>query len=54
VIADHWGVVAPFWFAFFGTAIILALIWRELGHIAHADEEAQATAARQAGDTVPA
>jgi MFS family permease len=53
VIADQWGVTAPFWFAFFGTAIILALIWRELGHIAHADEEAQA-ADRQAGDAVTA
>jgi len=51
VIADQWGVTAPFWFAFFGTAVILALIWRELGHIAHADEEAQA-ADRQAGDAV--
>jgi MFS family permease len=51
VIADHWGVVAPFWFAFFGTALILALIWRELGHIAHADEEAQA-AAKHADDAV--
>ena len=44
VIADHWGVDGPFWFAFFGTAVILAVIWRELGHIAHADEEAQAAA----------
>jgi predicted MFS family arabinose efflux permease len=53
VIADQWGVTAPFWFAFFGTAIILALIWRELGHIAHADAEAKA-ADRQAGDAVTA
>jgi MFS family permease len=42
-IADRWGVAAPFWFAFVGTSIILAIIWRELGHIAHADEEAQRT-----------
>jgi MFS family permease len=38
IIAQIWGVTAPFWFAFFGSALILALIWRELGHIAHADE----------------
>jgi predicted MFS family arabinose efflux permease len=38
VIARIWGVTAPFWFAFAGSAVILALIWRELGHIAHADE----------------
>lgn len=28
-------VTTPFWFAFVGSALILALIWRELGHIAH-------------------
>ena len=38
VIASVWGVTAPFWFAFIGSAVILALIWRELEHIAHADE----------------
>ena len=38
VIARLWGVTAPFWFAFFGSAILLALIWQELGHIAHAGE----------------
>ncbi len=40
VIARIWGVTGPFWFAFAGSAVILALIWRELAHIAHADEEA--------------
>ena len=38
VIAGRWGVTAPFWFAFTGSAIILALIWRELDNIAHAEE----------------
>ena len=37
VIADGWGVTAPFWFAFAGSALILALIWRELANIAHSD-----------------
>ncbi|WP_310962839.1 MFS transporter [Nocardioides terrisoli] len=36
VIADHWGVVAPFWFAFVGSGITLALVWRQLAHIARA------------------
>jgi MFS family permease len=40
VIARVWGVTGPFWFAFVGSAMILALIWRELAHIAHADEAA--------------
>ena len=37
VIARLWNVTSPFWFAFVGSGIILVLIWRELGHIAHAD-----------------
>jgi predicted MFS family arabinose efflux permease len=39
VIARIWGITGPFWFAFVGSAVILTLIWRELAHIAHADEE---------------
>jgi MFS family permease len=44
-IASIWGITGPFWFAFVGSAAILALIWRELTHIAHADDldEAGAT-----------
>jgi predicted MFS family arabinose efflux permease len=33
VVASAWGITAPFWFAFVGSGVILALIWRELGHI---------------------
>ncbi|RYP84632.1 MFS transporter [Nocardioides guangzhouensis] len=43
LIASAWGVTAPFWFAFMGSAVILALIWRELEHIAHADEQVLAS-----------
>ncbi|HSK93228.1 MAG TPA: MFS transporter [Candidatus Angelobacter sp.] len=39
LMARSHGVTAPFWFAFVGSAIFLVLIWRELRHIAHADEE---------------
>ncbi|MDT7545629.1 MAG: hypothetical protein QOE99_1739 [Actinomycetota bacterium] len=38
VIAHRWGVVAPFWFAFVGSAVFLVLIWGQLSHIAHADD----------------
>jgi hypothetical protein len=38
-IASWWGITAPFWFGFAGSAVMLALIWRELAKIAHADEE---------------
>jgi Na+/melibiose symporter-like transporter len=42
LIARVWGITGPFWFAFVGSAILLALIWRELAHIAHADENSLA------------
>jgi MFS family permease len=42
LIARIWGITGPFWFAFVGSALLLALIWRELAHIAHADEESLA------------
>jgi predicted MFS family arabinose efflux permease len=38
VLAQQFGVTAPFWFAFAGSALFLVAIWRELAHIAHADE----------------
>ncbi len=38
VLAQHWGVTAPFWFAFAGSAVFVVLIWSQLTHIAHADE----------------
>jgi predicted MFS family arabinose efflux permease len=44
LVASLWGVTAPFWFAFGGSAIILALIWRSLLNIAHADESPRAEA----------
>lgn len=34
VIADHFGIVAPFWFAFAGSGLTLALVWRQLAHVA--------------------
>ena len=42
LIAHQWGLTAPWWFAFAGAGITLALVWRQLGHIAHADEAATA------------
>jgi predicted MFS family arabinose efflux permease len=34
-IADRWGLTAPFWFAFVGAGLTLALVWRQLPSIAH-------------------
>jgi MFS family permease len=39
-IAHTWGLTAPFWFGFVGSGITLVLIWRSLGFIAHADQQA--------------
>jgi predicted MFS family arabinose efflux permease len=39
VLAQRGGLTAPFWFAFAGSAVFVVLIWRQLAHIAHADEE---------------
>jgi len=44
LVASAWGVTAPFWFAFAGSAVILAVIWRSLLHIARTDEHARASA----------
>jgi predicted MFS family arabinose efflux permease len=49
LVASAWGVTAPFWFAFAGSALILALIWRSLLNIAHADEHARASAPIRSG-----
>jgi predicted MFS family arabinose efflux permease len=42
VVASAWGVTAPFWFSFAGSASILAFVWRSLLHIAHTDENLRA------------
>ncbi|KQS71132.1 MFS transporter [Modestobacter sp. Leaf380] len=39
LLAREWGVTAPFWFAFAGSAVFVVLIWSQLRHVAHADEQ---------------
>ena len=36
LIAQAWGLTAPWWFAFAGSAITLALVWRSISNIAAA------------------
>jgi MFS family permease len=36
VLAQQFGVTAPFWFGFIGSALLLVVIWRTLEAIAHA------------------
>lgn len=44
VIAEHGGITAPFWFAFAGSGLTLLLVWRQLGHVAHADDDTRVQA----------
>ena len=39
VLAQRYGVTAPFWFAFVGSAVFVVLIWSQLRHVAHADAQ---------------
>lgn len=46
VLADVWGLTAPFWFAFLGSGLTLVLIWRSLDYVAHADQVGDPAVAR--------
>ncbi|MEO8274052.1 MAG: MFS transporter [Chloroflexota bacterium] len=35
-IASGYGITAPFWFGFIGSALLVVILWREFRHIAHA------------------
>ena len=37
-LAQQWGILAPFWFAFAVSAATTALVWRSLANVAHAAE----------------
>src|SRR3954470_6269571 len=37
-LATHFGVTAPFWFAFIGSAVFVVLLWPQLTRIAYADQ----------------
>jgi MFS family permease len=36
VLAKTFGITAPFWFAFVGSAALVTILWREFSHIEHA------------------
>ncbi|HEY3333946.1 MAG TPA: MFS transporter [Candidatus Limnocylindrales bacterium] len=38
LLARLYGITAPFWFGFVGSAILVVLLWREFEHIVHASE----------------
>ncbi len=38
LLARTFGITAPFWFAFAGSALLVAILWREFEHIVHAGD----------------
>ncbi len=36
LLARTFGITAPFWFGFFGSAVLVAILWRQFEHIVHA------------------
>ena len=37
LLASAFGITAPFWFAFAGSALLVTLLWRQFEHITHAE-----------------
>ncbi len=52
LLATVFGITAPFWFGFLGSAVLVIVLWRQFTHIVHsadaADADAAADAARDA------
>ncbi len=38
LLARSFGITAPFWFGFIGSALLVVVLWRQFEHIAHAGE----------------
>jgi MFS family permease len=38
LLAKTFGITAPFWFAFAGSALLVAVLWRQFDHIVHAGD----------------
>jgi predicted MFS family arabinose efflux permease len=38
LLASSFGITAPMWFGFIGSAVLLAILWRQFGNIVHAGD----------------
>jgi predicted MFS family arabinose efflux permease len=38
LLASAYGITAPFWFGFIGSALLVAVLWRHFDNIVHAGE----------------
>jgi predicted MFS family arabinose efflux permease len=43
LLAGTFGITAPFWFGFVGSALLVAILWRQFEHIVHAGDIAPAS-----------
>jgi predicted MFS family arabinose efflux permease len=50
LLARGFGLTAPFWFGFVGSALIVAILWREFDHIVHAGDTPPPASDRRQGD----
>ena len=41
LLAKTFGITAPFWFGFVGSALLVAVLWRQFDHIVHAGDNVQ-------------
>jgi MFS family permease len=39
LLAKTFGITAPFWFGFVGSAVLVAVLWRQFDHIVHAGDQ---------------
>ena len=39
LLARQFGITAPFWFGFIGSAVLVAVLWRQFDNIVHSSEE---------------
>jgi MFS family permease len=45
VLASTFGITAPFWFAFAGSAMLVAILWRQFAYITHSEAPSPGSAA---------
>jgi MFS family permease len=50
LLARAYGITAPFWFGFVGSALLVAILWRQFDNIVHAGDGNEPHAAPAAGD----
>ncbi len=51
LLARTFGITAPFWFGFVGSALLVTILWRQFGYIVHAGDTPPAGDASPSGDT---